>query len=287
MVSRSGPSNRGRLGRSTAATAARRACRDYPGVAPARPPGALWDRRDALAPSSADDSDLEGEPEPPHDPGQPPQEQDQPPPGEPVIEVPFEDPENFAFVDGLWTTIKRVLLHPRLFFSTMPANRGSARTLLYFLIISELLALTMFLWVTIGLAGLRSMEEGREAAELLAQLSVYNDPLSLILYPLVATVGLFVRSAVTHLVILLLGGGRGGFEATFRAFAYGTTPYLLAVFPVVGLVVGGLLSIVYTIIGLMHLHRLSAAKATLIYILPIAAWFGLMYLMMSPPTGAA
>jgi hypothetical protein len=179
------------------------------------------------------------------------------------------------------------LLHPKLFFSTMPLPRGMVRPLFYYAITSELLAIIMFVWMAVGLAVLQNFEDGGQAAEMLAELSMHNDPLSLVIYPMIAVVSLYVRTAVTHLVLMIFGQSKAGFEGTFRAFSYGSTPYLLAVFPVVGLVVGGVISVVYTIIGLMRLHRIGAGKAVLAYVLPIAAWFLFVFLMMQPPSGAA
>jgi predicted Zn finger-like uncharacterized protein len=203
------------------------------------------------------------------------------------IEIPFEDADNFSFFAGLIATIRRVLLHPRLFFSTMPLPRGMIRPLLYYVITSELLAIIMFVWMAVGLAVVRGLEGG-ETSGMLAQLSsMNNDPLSLVIYPLVAVVSLYVRTAVTHLTLMLLGKSKGGFEGTFRAFAYGATPYVLAVFPVAGLIVGGLMSVVYTIIGLMRLHQIGVGKALLAYVLPIAAWFLFLYFMLQAPLGSA
>ena len=54
---------------------------------------------------------------------------------------------------------------------------------------------------------------------------------NLILGPIFIAVGLFVWAGILHLLLLLMGGGARGFEATFRVVAYASRRNLIQIVP--------------------------------------------------------
>ncbi|MBW3018807.1 YIP1 family protein [Candidatus Woesearchaeota archaeon] len=96
-------------------------------------------------------------------------------------------------------------------------------------------------------------------------------------FVIVSVAGLFVMSAVIHLMLKLFKG-RGTYTDTFNVVAYSLVPFvLLSVIPFFGVLV-----IFYTIfllvIGLMRMHNLDGYKVVFSLILPFAA---LMILFIS------
>ena len=102
----------------------------------------------------------------------------------------------------------------------------------------------------------------------------------------------FIWAGLIHLSLMLLGGARQAFEATFRvvAFTQGATAPLQLV-PCCGGLIAVVWAIVANCIGIARAHDIDTPKATLAVFLPlivccgggflIAAMFGGMAAMMS------
>lgn len=99
--------------------------------------------------------------------------------------------------------------------------------------------------------------------------------------PLLVTIGLFISAGIYHLMLLIVGDGSRGFAVTFRAVAYGSTPNLLGIVPFCGGIVGGIWSIVVTIIGAKTAHGTDTLRAILAYFIPLLACCGLLALAFS------
>ena len=92
----------------------------------------------------------------------------------------------------------------------------------------------------------------------------------LVLLPIVVTVALFLFSGLIHLCLLLLGGLKQPFEATFRVASYGlgsVVPFLLV--PICGDSIAFVWLLVLLCIGMAKAHEISTAKAVTVVILPI------------------
>ncbi len=85
-----------------------------------------------------------------------------------------------------------------------------------------------------------------------------------ILGPLLAILSTFVVAAMVHLGLMIVGGARQPFEATFRAVAYGSsTAGLFRVLPACGGVVAIVWIVVLWIIGAARVHNVPYGKAAL------------------------
>ena len=118
-----------------------------------------------------------------------------------------------------------------------------------------------------------------------AQLGV-SQPVALLLImpflPMVTALYVLLQSAIGHGVLSLSGPTHGGFEATFRVFAYSSVASLLLVVPVLGTVVQPFLLVILQLTGLRVTHRASFSR-TLLAILPL---FFLQIIGMSIVTNA-
>lgn len=111
--------------------------------------------------------------------------------------------------------------------------------------------------------------------------------------PLLAFITGFILILVMQLFFILIWGlwlhlfayivgARGGIMQTEKAVIYGSTPMLLLGWiPVIGLWIGGIWTIILTIIGLREMHRISTGKAVLAYILPLVIMIIILALIIS------
>jgi hypothetical protein len=97
--------------------------------------------------------------------------------------------------------------------------------------------------------------------------------------PLFVIVGLFVGTAILHVCLLLLGTQSRGFGVTLRAVAYAYGPQMFAVVPFCGSLVGGIWTLVLTIMGTYYGHRTDAWRAVLGYFLPLLVCCGFMVVL--------
>jgi hypothetical protein len=82
----------------------------------------------------------------------------------------------------------------------------------------------------------------------------------------------FVAAGILHLMLLLLGGARHDFEATFRVVAFAQATSLLLLIPFCGQFAGGasgLWTLVLYILGLAEAHRIGHGKAAAAVLLPL------------------
>lgn len=190
-------------------------------------------------------------------------------------EVPWERLDRYGFFPGLFGTIKRAMLQPQQFFSGMPLGRGLLRPLAFYVLLSTIAACVQFLFQILGMGLIGSMQgadtEMFGTAEFMGMgaASVFV----LLLYPIMFTVVLYFTAAVYHLFLKLFQAAEGGFEATFRAIAYGSAPTVLTVVPVLGWVVGSVWTLVLTIIGLKTIHQTSYARVLVAICAMIFAFF--------------
>lgn len=80
--------------------------------------------------------------------------------------------------------------------------------------------------------------------------------------PLEAVLEVFVLAALTLPVARRLGG-RGSFEATFRALAYANAAQVLKLIPLLGLPLAALGGLLLTVVGLRRAHGITGGRALL------------------------
>lgn len=172
-------------------------------------------------------------------------------------------------------TTKQVLGSPTSFYEAMPAAGGIGSPLLYGVIVGWLgvVAATLYstLFQSIVAPGVGAFGENAQFAALLAFTEGWGGfVLQAILAPVGLVIGLFLASGIFHLMLLILGGAREDFEATFRVVGYAQATSVLMVVPFCGSFVGGVWSLVLYAIGLSKVHRISGGKAAAAVLLPLA-----------------
>jgi hypothetical protein len=100
---------------------------------------------------------------------------------------------------------------------------------------------------------------------------------NIIFGPIVAAVVLFVWAGIIQLLVMLIVGSRnGGYEATFRVFAYAAVTQLvswLSVIPILGILVSIVLAVYgvfLSVVGIREVHTTTTGKAALVVLIPVA-----------------
>ncbi len=158
-------------------------------------------------------------------------------------------------------TFLDMVSNPRHFFRAMPVGSGLVKPLLFFLIITQFVAITQAIWQLLGILPPSALTEDLGHSVQAA--------LALILYPFEATLFLFLDTAINHLFLRLFKADTKGFEGTFRAEAYSTAPMLLMAVPFIGMPMAMIGMTVYKFLGLRHIHGASAKQVLAVLILPM------------------
>lgn len=179
-----------------------------------------------------------------------------------------------SFFERLWNTWKTVMFKPGAFFKNIPVAAGLSRPLVYAIIIGSIGIIfgTLYNYIGQSLSGSSFSQPGmpEEMGQMMAKMQSTMFIIMIVFSPLIVVIGVFIWSGILHLCLMIVGGAKQGFEATFRSVAYGCySPVLLGVIPFCGGMVGAVWGIVLQIIGLKETHKISTGKAVLAFFLPL------------------
>ena len=182
---------------------------------------------------------------------------------------PWERRDRFGFLNGLYLTIKDVLLAPGQFFHRMPSQVGMTQPLLFAVTIG--VAATFFIWMWSLAGSSLKMLVADDLGEVLR--GPWWSFVMFLFSPVIVSIGVIVKAAMIHLVLILLGGNKLGFEATLRVSAYSEAASILALLPFCGPVLGVVWSLVVVIIGLYSIHETDPWRAVVAVLAPMALFF--------------
>lgn len=179
---------------------------------------------------------------------------------------PWENRERLGFFTAIFQTIKGVLINPTQTFAEMRTEGGIGTPILYAIILGSIGGIIGIIWQ--GLISTLDLMANQEIAKYAA--NVVYLVLMAIFMPLIVTMGLFISSGIAHVCLMIVGGAKRGFEATFRVFAYTNgSVALFQIVPFCGGIVSGIWGLVCNIIGLKEAHETTTGKAVLAILLPV------------------
>jgi hypothetical protein len=205
-----------------------------------------------------------------------------PPPGAepaPGAGIPWDARARIGLATAFAETTQQVLTRPASFYRAMPVVGGVGSPLLYAVIAGWIgiaaAALYQAIWVWI--VGASMLPFGMERAELQAVLSFMESWMGLVAQVVFGgisvVISVFVAAGILHLMLLMLGGAKRGFEATFRVVCFAEATMLLFVIPVFLIPFCGLVPVVFCLvlyaIGLAEAHGIGGGQATAAVLLPI------------------
>ena len=180
----------------------------------------------------------------------------------PTQDFPWPPREDDSIPNSLATTWKESVFHPTDFFRRMPTEFDFGWVLGYYLIVGVVAAGISLFWEM--LLGPPLTERWLPAAAADAG----NPFVDFLLSPLWLLIGLYVVAAVVHVVLLVVRGANQGYNVTLRVFCFSAGPQLFTIVPFIGPAVGGIWTLVITVIGLREAHKTSTGKAVAAVLLP-------------------
>ena len=172
----------------------------------------------------------------------------------------YQDP-----VQSFISTVQRVVLQPVDFFRGVPRRGDFINPLIFAIICYEVYTILSGLFALAGIAG----RQGFGAFII-----------SLILAPIGAAIGLFIGAGILHLLVMLIvGSGNSGYEATFRVVAYAAVTSLVSWIPFIGWI-ASLYGIYLAIIGIREVHATTTGRAALVVLIPAAVVLLLVFLVI-------
>jgi hypothetical protein len=161
----------------------------------------------------------------------------------------------------------------------MPVDSRFGRPLGFAILIGWPSILAATLWVVAlrgAMEGLAPDWAGRRY-EISAAFQIAFATLAPIWLPIVLLVG----SALQHLFLMLVGGARRGYAATFRTACYAQVGALGGLVPLCGGLISLVWQLVLTVIGLSAAHQISTGRAALAVLMPALLCCGCIALALA------
>ena len=193
--------------------------------------------------------------------------------------TPWENRSELGLWQGISKTFKAVLFSPVEIFSTMTHKGGIKEPLAFGLLLGSIGGMFGFFWQFLVMSGGLLAIDHEIMSHFTISLIFFGIA---IVFPLFVTIAIFVTSAILHLLLLIVRGGKNGFEATFRVVSYSQAIQIWGLIPFIGGLIGGLWILIVQIIGLREIHETSYLRVILALLIPLALVFLLVMAIVIP-----
>jgi hypothetical protein len=178
---------------------------------------------------------------------------------------PWENWREFGFFRALWLTWKDSAFRPVQFFQGLPPRGGYGSPLGYAVLATIVGLFFSFYWGVVEEALSGTLEQG-------LAMQVFGGLVTLgVGVPLYVGL-LFTSVAVIHIGFMVVGAGRQGFEATFRAVAYACGPAVFAIVPFFGPLLSLVWGMVLVFVAVREVQRTTNVRASLGFLVPFLAF---------------
>ena len=183
------------------------------------------------------------------------------------LATPWERRTQLGLWQGVKQTMEGVLFSPRNMFSTMPVRGGWREPLAFGLLVGSIGSMFTFFWefMAASMGFLKPLWGVSNSA---------SSPLVFLLFiflsPLFVTINLLISSVIIHVLLLLVRGGKNGYEATFRVVAYSQATRVWSIIPFLGGAIGWIWRSIVYIIGLKEAQETSYGRIILAFSIPFA-----------------
>jgi len=184
----------------------------------------------------------------------------------PTHRIPFEERQTRGFLKSLLETWVKAMFYPNSFFPLVGENPDFTTALIFAIIWGEISIIVSKVFITLPLKFVLLMlhnafgvHVNQAAFSFLFGFSVGETLIGILFGPLFVLIGLFIGTAMFHLFLLIVGGGKKGFATTLKILAYcegaGAIP-----------LVGGIWGLILVIIGVNKAHGDPIWKPIVAYI---------------------
>ena len=193
--------------------------------------------------------------------------------------APWENRSETGFAKGTYRTFKEVLFSPTTFFRGLTFKNGIREPLAFGLLIGAVGNMFGIFWPVLMMSG--GLFPFGDA--ILGHLTVGLIFLVMVVaIPVCVTLSMFIYSAILHLLLMIVRGGKNRFEATFRVVAYSQAAQAWDLIPVVGSWIGGTWQLIVQVIGLREMHNISYLRVFMAFLLPVGILFLLTMMALVP-----
>ena len=192
--------------------------------------------------------------------------------------IPWDGRAQAGFFKAWWDTVFQSLRWPNEFYARMPVRGGYWEPLLYAVVTTLLGVLVSLLWQVPlqmlplaaghGLMGKLGAGFGMAAIMLIACLL-------LLFMPFFIALGQFIGAVIGHIFVVVMGG-RGGFQATFRVLCFANSSQVFQVVPGFGGIIATVFWCILVYHGYRHAHRMNQTQAIVAMLLPLALFMALV-----------
>ena len=187
----------------------------------------------------------------------------------PVDGLPWERRREIGFFNGLFETIRLVLLEPTKAFTAMPVTGGLGAPLFFYVLVGSIGALAGFFYQAVlnSVAPAGTPQEEAVAA-MLGSTAVIGG--SIMMMPVVLAAVAFVTSGLIHLALMILGGANRPFESTFRVVCYaGGATAVLQLLPVCGSIAMTVWNLIVMVLGISVVQKIGTGRSFVAVVFPL------------------
>lgn len=195
--------------------------------------------------------------------------------------IPWDARDRIGLAQAFVETARQVLAAPTSFFRAMPVTGGVGSPLLFAVVAGwiGLAAAAFYQAIWVSIVGPTTLPFGLDREELGGALAFMESWVGLVSQVVFGgvwvVVSVFLAAGIIHLMLLLLGGARRGFEATFRVVCFSQATALLFVVPLFLVPFCGLALVLWClvlyVIGLAAAHQIGHGQALAAVLLPLVA----------------
>lgn len=174
---------------------------------------------------------------------------------------PWESGE--GFFGAFLKTTKDCLFSPTQFFRKIKAGEGYWAPLIYGLITGIIGFGVSMIWQWLLVSKLIPIR--------MLSFIPYSFYITFIIIgmPFMVALSILIGSMITHICLIIVGGNKSGFQATFRALSYSYCAHLFDIIPFIGGIIGSIYMLILTIIGVREVHEITTGRAVLGVLLPV------------------
>jgi len=179
----------------------------------------------------------------------------------------WERRSSWLDLQTMFEMIRDVLVDPVNTFRKMKLSGDMASPLVFALILGSVGMIIGCIWSILAQAfQLLPPQLDAEAFAVSAGVNIAF----MVFSPVLILIGTFIGAGILHVCLMLTGGEKNGFEATFRVVAYASgATALFQIVPICGGFISIIWAIVAQIIGAREMHETTTDKALLAVLLPI------------------
>ena len=185
---------------------------------------------------------------------------------------PWEDRSRLGFWKAFWETFKTVLTQPTEFYQKLSPTENMGSAIGFGVLAGSIGIIASILWQLPFQFLQSALMAGHNPAAAFGQsfFMMIFMICFIIFSPLIALIGIFISSAITHLFLWMVGGANKGFVATVRVVSYANAAILLNIIPFCGGWIGLIWQFVLEVFGLKEVHDTTFGKAIAAKLIPVA-----------------